>query len=97
MTTHTDLQGETIELLRELIGFNTVNPPGNERPAIEHLERYLSAAGFETEVLAAEPDRPNLVATLRRRGRRAGAGAARSRRHGAGRRLGVAPRPVVGG
>jgi acetylornithine deacetylase/succinyl-diaminopimelate desuccinylase-like protein len=59
-----DLQNETIELLRELIQFDTVNPPGNERPAIEHLERYLSAAGFDTEILAAEPDRPNLVATL---------------------------------
>jgi len=59
-----DLQEETIQLLRQLIGFNTVNPPGNERPAIEHLERYLSDAGFETEVLAAEPERPNLIATL---------------------------------
>ena len=58
------LQSETAELLTELIRFDTVNPPGNERPAIEHLERYLSGAGFETEILAAEPDRPNLVATL---------------------------------
>ncbi len=59
-----ELQPETAELLTELIRFDTVNPPGNERPAIEHLERYLSGAGFETEILAAEPDRPNLVATL---------------------------------
>jgi acetylornithine deacetylase/succinyl-diaminopimelate desuccinylase-like protein len=59
-----DLQGECAELLSELIGFDTVNPPGNERPAIEHLDRYLREAGFETEILAAEPDRPNLVATL---------------------------------
>src|ERR1700754_5010236 len=59
-----DLQRETVELLAELVRFNTVNPPGNERPAIEHLDRYLTAAGFETVQLAAEPDRPNLVATL---------------------------------
>ena len=61
-----DLQRETTELLTELIRFNTVNPPGNERPAIEHLERYLRAAGFATEILAAEgeDERPNLVATL---------------------------------
>jgi acetylornithine deacetylase/succinyl-diaminopimelate desuccinylase-like protein len=58
------LQAETVQLLQELIRFDTVNPPGNERPAIEYLERYLSEAGFETEILAAEPDRPNLVATL---------------------------------
>ena len=61
----TDLQSETVTLLQELIRFNTVNPPGAERAAIEHLERYLAAAGFETEILAAEPERPNLVATLR--------------------------------
>jgi acetylornithine deacetylase/succinyl-diaminopimelate desuccinylase-like protein len=60
-----DLQNASIELLQELIRFNTVNPPGNERAAIEHLERYLAEAGFETEILAAEPERPNLVATLR--------------------------------
>jgi acetylornithine deacetylase/succinyl-diaminopimelate desuccinylase-like protein len=61
----TDLQNESIELLQALVRFDTVNPPGNERPAVEYLERYLSAAGFETEILAEEPDRPNLVATLR--------------------------------
>ncbi|HWE13843.1 MAG TPA: M20/M25/M40 family metallo-hydrolase [Solirubrobacteraceae bacterium] len=59
-----DLQTETVQLLQQLIRLNTVNPPGKERPAIEHLERYLSRAGFATEILAAEPERPNLVATL---------------------------------
>jgi acetylornithine deacetylase/succinyl-diaminopimelate desuccinylase-like protein len=58
------LQAETVQLLQELIRFDTVNPPGNERPAIEYLERYLQEAGFETEILAAEPNRPNLVASL---------------------------------
>jgi acetylornithine deacetylase/succinyl-diaminopimelate desuccinylase-like protein len=60
----TDLQAESVEVLQELIRFNTVNPPGNERPAIEYLEQYLRQAGFDTEILAAEPERPNLVATL---------------------------------
>ena len=59
-----DLQAETAELLQRLIRFNTVNPPGNERAAIEYLEDYVRAAGFETELLAAVPERPNLVATL---------------------------------
>jgi acetylornithine deacetylase/succinyl-diaminopimelate desuccinylase-like protein len=59
-----ELQSDAIELLSELIRFDTVNPPGNERPAIEHLERYLRTAGFETQLLAADADRPNLVATL---------------------------------
>jgi acetylornithine deacetylase/succinyl-diaminopimelate desuccinylase-like protein len=59
-----DLQTETAELLAQLIRYDTVNPPGNERPAIDHLECYLTAAGFECEVLAEDPARPNLVATL---------------------------------
>jgi acetylornithine deacetylase/succinyl-diaminopimelate desuccinylase-like protein len=64
------LAGDTTKLLRELIGFDTVNPPGNERAAIEHLRAILDGAGFECELLAADPQRPNLVARLR--GERAG-------------------------
>jgi acetylornithine deacetylase/succinyl-diaminopimelate desuccinylase-like protein len=63
-----DLQAETTEVLQQLVRFNTVNPPGNERPAIEYLASYLEKAGFETELLAAEPQRPNLVADLHGRG-----------------------------
>ena len=62
--TSDDLQNETTDLLRELVRFNTVNPPGNERPAIEFLAGYLKDAGFETELLADDEDRPNLVADL---------------------------------
>jgi acetylornithine deacetylase/succinyl-diaminopimelate desuccinylase-like protein len=59
-----ELQRETTELLQRLVQFNTVNPPGNERPAIQYLERYLGAAGFTTEVLTASGERANLVADL---------------------------------
>ncbi len=59
-----DLQREATEVLQTLIRFNTVNPPGHERAAIEYLDAYMQAAGFETEQLAANPERPNLVATL---------------------------------
>jgi acetylornithine deacetylase/succinyl-diaminopimelate desuccinylase-like protein len=59
-----DLQAETIEVLQTLVRFNTVNPPGQEREAIEYLEAYLREAGFFTELLAADPERPNLIATL---------------------------------
>jgi acetylornithine deacetylase/succinyl-diaminopimelate desuccinylase-like protein len=62
--TSDDLQRQSVTLLQELIRFNTVNPPGNERAAIEHLERYLGQAGFDTEIVAADSERPNLVATL---------------------------------
>jgi acetylornithine deacetylase/succinyl-diaminopimelate desuccinylase-like protein len=59
-----DLQRETTGLLQRLLRFNTVNPPGNERPALEHLAEYLGDSGFEVELFAAQPDRPNLVADL---------------------------------
>ncbi len=52
-------------LLQRLIALNTVNPPGNERPAQELLYGVLEGAGFECELLGAQPERPNLVARLR--------------------------------
>jgi acetylornithine deacetylase/succinyl-diaminopimelate desuccinylase-like protein len=60
-----DLQRRTTELLQRLIRFDTVNPPGNEGPAQEWLRGLLEAAGFESELLAAVPGRPNLIARLR--------------------------------
>lgn len=62
-----DLQPTTTEVLQRLVRFNTVNPPGHERPAIEYLAGYLKDAGFDVEILAPEPDRPSLVADLRGR------------------------------
>jgi acetylornithine deacetylase/succinyl-diaminopimelate desuccinylase-like protein len=58
------LRSESVQLLSELIRFNTVNPPGNERAAQEHLAAFMSDAGFECELLGATPERPNLVARL---------------------------------
>jgi acetylornithine deacetylase/succinyl-diaminopimelate desuccinylase-like protein len=60
-----DPAAEATELLPKLICFDTVNPPGNERAAQEYLSAYLTEAGFECELLGAEPARPNLVARLR--------------------------------
>jgi len=60
-----DPAAEATGLLRKLIRFDTVNPPGNERAAQEYLSTYLTEAGFECELLGAEPKRPNLVARLR--------------------------------
>jgi acetylornithine deacetylase/succinyl-diaminopimelate desuccinylase-like protein len=58
------LSEQASELLGALLRFNTVNPPGNERPAQEHLAGLLTEAGFQCELLGAQPDRPNLVARL---------------------------------
>ena len=53
-----------VELLQQLIRFDTVNPPGDERSAQEFLAGVLSAAGFHCELLGRTPERPNLVASL---------------------------------
>jgi acetylornithine deacetylase/succinyl-diaminopimelate desuccinylase-like protein len=56
---------DATRLLQELIRIDTVNPPGNERPAQELLLGILTEAGFEVELDGRTPERPNLVATLR--------------------------------
>ena len=58
------LGSDAVALLRRLIAFNTVNPPGNELPAQRYLHTLLTDAGFECELLGAVPERPNLVARL---------------------------------
>src|SRR4029078_10744295 len=52
---------DPIELSRELISFNTINPPGNELSCILHLERILAAAGLETSLQQFAPDRAHLI------------------------------------
>jgi len=64
MSDRDDLAREATELLQRLIGFNTVNPPGNEREAQEYLAAHLNEAGFQCELLGAEAQRPNLLARL---------------------------------
>ena len=59
-----ELQQETAEVLGRLIRFKTVNPPGDEREAVEWLAGYLSEAGLECEIDGPHPDRPSLTATL---------------------------------
>ena len=59
-----------IDILQQLIRFDTTNPPGNERACIEYLDDLLRSAGIETSLLAKDPQRPNLIARV------AGSGAA---------------------
>jgi acetylornithine deacetylase/succinyl-diaminopimelate desuccinylase-like protein len=61
------VSSEAVEVLQQLLRFNTVNPPGNERPAQEYLAARLTAAGLEVTLAGEEPERPNLVARLRGR------------------------------
>ena len=59
-----DLREEVVGLARELIRFDTSNPPGNETPAAEQLAAYLRGAGVECELVGPDPTRLNLVARI---------------------------------
>ena len=55
---------DPVELSRELIAFNTINPPGNELACVQHLEKLLASAGLETSLQSFAPDRANLIARI---------------------------------
>jgi acetylornithine deacetylase/succinyl-diaminopimelate desuccinylase-like protein len=56
---------DVVELLRELIRFDTTNPPGNETACIAHVQRLVEEAGVETRIVAKDEARPNLIARVR--------------------------------
>jgi len=60
----TTIYQRPVELLQSLIRFDTTNPPGNEAECIRYVDGLLTAAGFETALLARDPMRPNLIARL---------------------------------
>jgi len=55
---------DVVELLRDLIRFDTTNPPGNEGECIAYVQRLLEDAGVESRIFARDDSRPNLVARL---------------------------------
>lgn len=61
----TPIYDRPVELLQNLIRFDTTNPPGNETECINYINTLLTEAGFETTLLAKDPQRPNLVTRLK--------------------------------
>ena len=57
-----------IELLQNLIRFDTTNPPGNELECVMYIDRLLKDAGLTTNIFAKDPNRPNLITRLKGRG-----------------------------
>jgi succinyl-diaminopimelate desuccinylase len=55
---------DPIELTRRLVAFDTVNPPGNERPCLDYLANILSNVGFDITMLPFGTGRDNMVARL---------------------------------
>jgi acetylornithine deacetylase/succinyl-diaminopimelate desuccinylase-like protein len=56
---------DVIELLRDLLRFDTTNPPGNEGECIGYVRRLLEEAGADTRIVAKDDARPNLIARVR--------------------------------
>jgi succinyl-diaminopimelate desuccinylase len=53
-----------VELTRELVRFNTINPPGDEEACARRLGSILESAGFRVEEHAFAPRRTSLVARV---------------------------------
>ena len=54
----------SISLTRELLAFNTMNPPGQERACAEYLGKLLEDGGFETDIYEFAEGRTSLVARI---------------------------------
>src|SRR5215471_178604 len=52
------------ELLRQLIRFDTTNPPGDEGPCLEHLRGLFTGTEAECRILESPGGRPNLVVRM---------------------------------
>jgi acetylornithine deacetylase/succinyl-diaminopimelate desuccinylase-like protein len=58
-------QQETLRHFQALLKFDTSDPPGLEKPAVDYLKQVLEAEGIAVEVVALEPNRPSLIARLK--------------------------------
>jgi succinyl-diaminopimelate desuccinylase len=53
---------DAVALTRELLCFNTVNPPGQERDCAQRAAKFLEDAGFSVEFFEYEKDRTSVIA-----------------------------------
>lgn len=58
------MASETLELTRQLLAFNTINPPGDEADCLCFLAEWLNQRGFEVTLTSFGERRSNLVARL---------------------------------
>lgn len=53
-----------VELTQDLVRFNTINPPGNERACAEQLASLLEGSGFAVDIIPFGEGRAQLVARI---------------------------------
>src|SRR5215813_11752618 len=61
----TTIYQRPVELLQNLLCYDTTNPPGNEAACIAYIDGLLKNLGIETLLLEKTPGRPNLIARLK--------------------------------
>jgi acetylornithine deacetylase/succinyl-diaminopimelate desuccinylase-like protein len=64
------VEEETLRHFQAILRFDTSDPPGGEKPAVDYLKQVLEQEGIETRTFALEPNRPNLVARLKGNGKK---------------------------
>jgi succinyl-diaminopimelate desuccinylase len=55
---------DAVALTKQLLAFNTINPPGAEEACARHLGGLLEAAGFDVHYAAFAPTRTSVVARI---------------------------------
>ncbi|MEZ5812849.1 MAG: M20/M25/M40 family metallo-hydrolase [Rhizobiaceae bacterium] len=63
-TRETGFAEDAVALLRGLVEAESINPPGDTTGPVSVMSAWLDKAGLSHEVLAADPTKPNIVATL---------------------------------
>jgi acetylornithine deacetylase/succinyl-diaminopimelate desuccinylase-like protein len=61
---------ETMRHYQALLRLETMDPPGNEKPAADYLKQVLEKERIETKTFSLEPNRPNVVARLKGNGKK---------------------------
>ena len=64
-----DEKKEVVQLLRDLIRFDTTNPPGNETPAAHFLKEQFDREGIACEIIESQAGRGNLLANYNGNGK----------------------------
>jgi len=54
----------TVELATDLLAADTPNPPGETKALAERIETFFSDLGLRTDIVATDPAKPNVLATL---------------------------------
>ena len=62
---------EMLGHFKTLLRFETVNPPGNEKPAAQYLADVLKKEGLEPELFDSAENRANLVCRIKGTGQKA--------------------------